>query len=123
MQFEATYIQQFHPKRGLVFTPELIVDGVKTAIQGAQQFDSIDAAIAEAKLVIQRHIDAKNPVNEKIKSTPNYNEPNENALANLKVKMEAVRDSFDDMTDEQYGDWLDSLEFDEFIELIRLIEK
>ncbi|EMQ19245.1 hypothetical protein VCEM1727_003843 [Vibrio cholerae O1 str. EM-1727] len=37
--------------------------------------------------------------------------------------MEAVRGSFDDMTDEQYGDWLDSLEFDEFIELIRLIEK
>ncbi|MBF4275617.1 hypothetical protein, partial [Vibrio anguillarum] len=86
------------------------------------QFDSIDDAIAEARSVIQRHIDAKNPVKEKIKSTPNYNEPNEDASANLKVKMEAVRDSFDDMTEEQYGDWLDSLEFDEFIELIRLRE-
>ncbi|MEZ8733793.1 hypothetical protein [Vibrio sp. 10N.239.312.D08] len=123
MQFEATYIQQFHSKRGLVFAPDLIVDGVKTAIQGAQQFDTKDEAITEAKSVIKRYLDTKVPTKEKIKSAPEHNEPNEEAAANLKVKMEAIRDTIDDMTEEQYGDWVDSLEFEEFIELIRLGEK
>lgn len=123
MQMEATYIQQFNPKRGLVFVPDLIIDGIKTAIKDAQQFDTKDEAISEAESVIKRYFEKKPTTTETVETKPDDSVPNETASASLKVKMEAIRDSIDTMTEDEYGDWVNSLEFDEFIELIRLGEK
>lgn len=127
MQIEADYIQQFNSKRGLVFVPDLIVDGIKTSIQEAQPFDTKEAALSEAEAVIKRYRSRKRPTTDKAlskaKGKVNYDKPNESAAASLKLKMEAIRNTIDSMTEEQYGDWADSLTFDEFIELIRLGEK
>ncbi|OEE38266.1 hypothetical protein A1QO_02495 [Vibrio genomosp. F10 str. ZF-129] len=106
-----------------MFVPDLIVDGIKTAIQDAQQFDTKDEAISEAKSVIKRYLEKKIPAKESVKAKSDYSETNEVAAASLMVKMEAIRDSIDTMTEDEYGDWVNSLEFDEFIEFIRLGEK
>ena len=41
-------------------------------------------------------------------------------LTRLKTKMKIVKNTFDDFTEDEYGDWIDSLEFDEFLELMNL---
>lgn len=122
MDIEATYLQQFNPERGLVYVPDLIIDGVKTAIQGAKQYDTKAEALAEAQSVIKRYL-SKNLEHTKVeKAISEYEQPNVAALASLKLKLEAVRDTIDAMTEDEYGDWIDSLTFEEFMELIRLGE-
>lgn len=122
MEIEATYLQQFNPKRGLVYVPDLIIDGVKTAIQGAKQYDTKTEAISEAQSVIKRYLSKNLELTKVEKTISDYDKPNKVALASLKLKMEAVRDTIDTKTEDEFGDWIDSLTFDEFMELIRLGE-
>ncbi|MEZ8959559.1 hypothetical protein AB6E94_19255 [Vibrio lentus] len=123
MQIKADYTQQFDTKRGLVFVPGLIIDGTKTSIKNAQQYDTKSEAISEAESVIKRHHEDKNPLQKTVEDQRDFNEPNEKAAASLRVKMESIRLTIDTMTDAQYGDWIESLEFDEFLELASLSSK
>lgn len=123
MQIKADYTQQFDTKRGLVFVPGLIIDGTKTSIKNAQQYDTKSEAISEAESVIKRHLEDKNPPQKTVEDQRDFNEPNEKAAASLRVKMESIRLTIDTMTNDQYGDWIESLEFDEFLELASLSSK
>lgn len=125
LKIEATYIQQFNAKRGLMFIPHLIIDGIKTSIQDAQPCNSKEAALSEAEAVIKNYpTKITSSVDEKtVKDKINYAEPNEDAAARLKEKMEVIRNTIDTMSKDEYGDWVDKLEFDEFIELIKLTDK
>ncbi|WP_390241938.1 hypothetical protein [Vibrio sp. R78045] len=126
MQIKADYTQQFDTKRGLVFVPDLIIDGTKTSIKNAQQYDTKSEAISEAESVIKRYLENKNPTKKTVEGLGDFNESSESnakASASLRVKMESIRLTIDTMTDNQYGDWIESLEFDEFLELASLSSK
>lgn len=45
---------------------------------------------------------------------------NNKALDSLKVKLHQLAPNFESMSDDAYGDWVNALQFDEFLEFIAL---
>lgn len=45
------------------------------------------------------------------------------AYNRMKVKLEQIKPTFDDLSEDEYGDWINSLEFDEFLELMEMCDE
>ncbi|EPW5429243.1 hypothetical protein ACWM3R_001378 [Vibrio cholerae] len=117
LKMEPSYLQQFHVGRGLVFIPDLIIDGIATAVANPTQFDTKDEALTEAKRIIDSY---RNKCTLENPAVDNANAPSKDndgaARASLVEKFKAVKD-FDSLSEDEFGDFIDSLSLEEFIEL------
>ncbi|WP_119298713.1 hypothetical protein [Vibrio cholerae] len=122
LKMEPSYLQQFHVGRGLVFIPDLIIDGIATAVVNPTQFDSKEEALAEANRIIDSYRNKCTLEKPEAAKPPLPSDANNKAArASLVEKFKAVED-FDSLSEDEYGNFIDSLSLEEFIELAKMCD-